>query len=93
MLKHLVHRSNLYITQNSTYKQRRAAKFRSLNFLSLFRDLQKPTRFGGGGVVAHFFPGSRKADARDPEKPTRLGGGGGVVAAIIRLRTPLDGDT
>ena len=27
----------------------RAAKLRLLNFLSLFRDLQKPTRFGGGG--------------------------------------------
>ena len=32
----------------------RAAKLRLLNFLSLFRDrdLQKPTRFSGGGVVA-----------------------------------------
>ena len=27
----------------------RAAKLRLLNFLSLFRDLQKPTRFSGGG--------------------------------------------
>ena len=27
----------------------RAAKLRLLHFLSLFRDLQKPTRFGGGG--------------------------------------------
>ena len=35
---------------------RRAAKLRLLNFLGLFRDLQKPTRFsGGGGVVAEFF--------------------------------------
>ena len=33
---------------------RRAAKLRLLNFLSLFRDLQKPTRFSGGGVVAEF---------------------------------------
>ena len=33
----------------------RAAKLRLLNFLSLFRDLQKPTRFSGGGVVAGFF--------------------------------------
>ena len=53
------------------YTTYRAAKFRSLNFLSLFRDLQKPTRFGGGGVVGEFF--------RDPKKPTRFGGGGGVV--------------
>ena len=30
----------------------KAAKLRLLNFLSLFRDLQKPTR--GGGVVAEF---------------------------------------
>ena len=27
----------------------RAAKLRLLNFLSLFRDLQEPTRFSGGG--------------------------------------------
>ena len=27
----------------------RAAKMSLLNFLSLFRDLQKPTRFSGGG--------------------------------------------
>ena len=27
----------------------RAAKLRLFNFLSLFRDLQKPTRFSGGG--------------------------------------------
>ena len=48
----------------------RAAKLSLLNFLSLFRDLQKPTRFGGGGgVVAEFF--------RDPQKPTRFSGGGG----------------
>ena len=48
----------------------RAAKLRLLNFLSLFRDLQKPTRLGGGGrVVAEFF--------RDPQKPTRFGRGGG----------------
>ena len=33
----------------------RAAKLRLLNFLSLFRDLQKPTRFGGGEVVAAIF--------------------------------------
>ena len=34
---------------------RRAAKLSLMNFLSLFRDLQKPTRFsGGGGVVAEF---------------------------------------
>ena len=35
---------------------RRAAKLSLLNFLSLFRDLQKPTRFSrGGGVVAECF--------------------------------------
>ena len=32
----------------------RAAKLSLLNFLSLFRDLQKPTRFSGGGVVAEY---------------------------------------
>ena len=47
----------------------RAAKLSLLNFLSLFRDLQKPTRFGGGGVVAECF--------RVPQKPTRFSGGGG----------------
>ena len=47
----------------------RAAKLRLLNFLSLFRDLQKPTRFSGGGVVAEFF--------RDLREPTRFSGGGG----------------
>ena len=37
--------------------------------LRLFRDLQKPTRFdGGGGVVADFL--------RDLKKPTRFSGGG-----------------
>ena len=30
----------------------RAAKLRLWNFLSLFRDLQKPTRFSGGGYSA-----------------------------------------
>ena len=56
----------------------RAAKLRLLNFLSLFRDLQKPTRFsgGGGGVVAEFF--------RDLQEPTRFSGGGGVVAEFFR---------
>ena len=39
-------------------RQCRAAKLRLLNFLSLFRDLQKPTRFSGwgGGVVGRIFP-------------------------------------
>ena len=50
----------------------RAAKLRLLNFLSLFRDLQKPTRFSGGGVVAGFF----RADA--------IQWGGGVVAEFFR---------
>ena len=37
----------------------RTAKLRSLNFLSLFRDLHKPTRFGGGGGggSSRIFPG------------------------------------
>ena len=55
----------------------RAAKLRFLNFLSLFRDLQKPTRFSGeGGVVAEFF--------RDLRDPTRFSEGGGVVAEFFR---------
>ena len=54
----------------------RAAKLSLLNFLSLFRDLQKPTRFsGGGGVVAEYF--------RDPQEPTRFSGGE-VVAEYFR---------
>ena len=50
----------------------RAAKLRLLNFMSLFRDLQEPTWFsggGGGGVVAEFF--------RDLQEPTWFSGGGG----------------
>ena len=39
----------------------RAAKLSLLNFLSLFRDLQKPTRFGGGGGSNRIFPWSPKA--------------------------------
>ena len=36
----------------------RAAKLRLLNFLSLFRDLQKPTRFSGrGGGSSRIFSG------------------------------------
>ena len=50
----------------------RAAKLSLLNFLSLFRELQKSTRFSVGGVVAEFF--------RVLQKPMRFsGGGGGVV--------------
>ena len=52
----------------------RAAKLRLLNFLSLFRDLQKPTRFSGGGVVAGFF--------RDLQEPSWFSGGG--VAGFFR---------
>ena len=57
----------------------RAAKLRLFNFLSLFRDLQKPTRFsgvGGGGVVAGFF--------RDLQEPTRFSGGGGSSRIFFR---------
>ena len=36
--------------QNNNYVcTESSAKLRLLNFLSLFRDLQKPTRFSGGG--------------------------------------------
>ena len=45
---------------------------------AIFRDLRRPTRFGGGGgVVAEIF--------RDRRKPGRFSGGG-VVAEIFRLR-------
>ena len=47
-----------------------AAKLRLLNFLSLFRDLQKPTRFSGGGVVAGYYSVISKS-RRDS-----VGGGG-----------------
>ena len=36
----------------------------------IFRDLRRPTRFGGGGVVAYIF--------RDRRKPGRFSGGGGI---------------
>ena len=45
----------------------------------IFRDLRRPTRFGGGGgVVAEIF--------RLRRKPGRFSGGGGVVAEIFRDR-------
>ena len=53
----------------------RAAKLRLLNFLSLFRDLQKSTRFSGGGGSSRIF--------RDLQEPTRFSGGG-VVAGFFR---------
>ena len=37
--------------ENTAPVAKRAAKLSLLNFLSLFRDLQKSTRFSGGGVV------------------------------------------
>ena len=42
--------------ENTAPVAQRAAKLSLLNFLSLFRDLQKSTRFSGGGrVVAQHF--------------------------------------
>ena len=38
----------------------RAAKLSLLNFLSLFRDLQKPTRFSGGGGSSRILGGSSR---------------------------------
>ena len=53
----------------------RAAKLSLLNFLSLFRDFQKPTRFG--------------EFVRDLQKPTRFSGEGEVVAEFFRdLKKP-----
>ena len=52
----------------------RAAKLRLLNFLSLFRDLQQPTRFSGGGGSSRISPWS---------PTTRFSGGGGVVAEFV----------
>ena len=50
----------------------------------IFRDLQKPARFsGGGGAVPEIF--------RDLQKPAQFnggGGGGGVVAGIFRIPSP-----
>ena len=64
----------------------RAAKLSLLNFLSLFRDLQKWTRFGGGGVVAACF--------RVLQKPTRFSGGGGsgrILFSVLRDQTTFGG--
>ena len=58
----------------------RAAKLRLLNFFSLFRDLQKTTRFSGGGVVAEIF--------RDLREPTRFSGGGGGSSTFRDLQDP-----
>ena len=60
---------------NTALELGRAAKLRLLNFSSLFRDLQKPTRFSGGGVVAEFF--------RDLQEPTWFSGGGGGSGRIV----------
>ena len=63
----------------SMHVLRRAAKLRLLNFLSLFPDLQKPTRYsvgGGGGVVAKFFG--------DLQEPTWFSGGGGGSGTIFQ---------
>ena len=46
----------------------------------VFRDLLRPTRFGGGGVVAEIFQ-----DRHEPGR-FRFGGGGGVVAVFFWLR-------
>ena len=54
----------LFVFETSYYT---AAKLSLFNFLSLFRDLQKSTRFSGGGV-AEF--------SRDLQNPTRFSGGG-----------------
>ena len=43
-------------TSKTQHNLCRAAKLSLLNFLSLFRDLQKPTRFGGGGGSSRIFP-------------------------------------
>ena len=57
----------------------RAAKLSLLNFLSLFRDLQKPTRFGGGGgVVAELF-----SVLQNPTLFSGVGGGGVVATSRI----------
>ena len=51
----------------------RAAKLRLLDFLSLFRDLQKPTRFSGGGGGS-----SRIFSVISKSRRDSAGGGGGV---------------
>ena len=86
LLKHHMKFTAAEITElvKITKQVSRAAKLSLLNFLSLFRDLQKPTRFGGGGVVTELFPCSPDADATLA--------GGGVVAEFFRdlqLRHPI----
>ena len=50
----------------------------------IFRDLRRPTRFGGGGVVAEIF--------RDRRKPGKFSGGGGsstnLWASPITINQP-----
>ena len=64
----------------------RAAKLRLLNFLSLFRDLQKPTRFsgGGGGGSGRNFPWSPRYDAIQ----RGVSGGGVVPEFVSHLQEP-----
>ena len=55
-----------------------------LNFLSLFRDLQKPTRFGGGGG-SRIFPCSPEADQVPPviDQSNPLNSGTFVYNSVI----------
>ena len=81
--------------QRNSSPKYRAAKLRLLNFLSLFRDLQKPTRFSGGRGSSRIFPPSPRADAiqrgggvvaelfRHLQEPTRFSGGGGGSSIIF----------
>ena len=59
--------------------QSRAARLRILNSLSLFRDLQKSTRFsgGGGGGRISVFSGTR---------PHSVGTGGSDIFRYLQLR-------
>ena len=60
----------------------RAAKLSLWNFLSLFRDLHKPTRFSGEGGS------SRVADIFRGLQTRRKSVGGGVVAEFSQAKNP-----
>ena len=64
----------------SVIASNRAAKLSLWNFFSLFRDLQKPTRFSGGGGSSRNFPWS--------PNPSQISGGG-VVAEFFPDRNPI----
>ena len=78
---HVARRVGRYYTLHyASTRQRRSQDF--FGGGPIFRDLRRPTRFGGGGgVVAEIF--------RDRRKPGRFSRGGGGGSSRIFLGSPI----